>query len=599
MDVMKPIASTDIPTGDDWLYEVKYDGFRCVLDWGKNGDIHLTSKNKHDLTPNFPEIVAYCKEMEKVVVEMLPLKLDGELVILNNPYQANFSAIQKRGRLKNKESIEKSSSERAATFMVFDLLTVKGKTLQKLPFEERKQKLVELVEAGNFKDRIKLIEAFSDPKELWNIVFDSKGEGMIAKRKKGVYGPGKGHRDWYKIKNWRTFQAILTAYDSKNEYFSVEVFQNDELVEVGKCKHGLDSEAFQTVQKLFLTNGDKRGDTYRLPPAICASIHTLDIYRGELREPEFKSLLPNLSPEECTLSQFEIDMALLPTSVDISKTDKLYWPETNRTKGELLTYMREISPYMLPFLQNRALTIIRCPDGINEESFFQKHLPSYAPSYIKGVGKGDEKLIVCDSLDSLVWFANHGSIEFHVPFQYITSNKPLEIVFDLDPPDRSKFHWAIEASKIIRQLLDDLNLISFIKTSGNKGLQIHIPIPEGTMSYEETAVFTQAIAWTVENQKPDWFTTERMKNKRNGRLYIDYVQHGKDKTIIAPYSPRKTKEASIATPLFWEEVTEHLRPEQFTIKNGVERVQSQGCPFANFYKVGKHQDIDMIVALIK
>lgn len=596
---MKPIPSSEIPIGDEWLYEVKYDGFRCVLEWKEDGSVTLTSKNKKDLTPQFPEIVHYCKDKMDKVKTYLPLTFDGELVILNNGFQANFSWIQKRGRLKTKASIQDATSKRPATFLCFDLIQYQSATLEKQPFEKRKQKLVDLFQLVGFDERIRYIEPYEDAEQLWKIVFDYKGEGIIAKRKRSYYGPGKNHRAWFKIKNWRTFRGFLTAYDSNNGYFDVCVFHGNDMVEVGKCKHGLDAEAFATVKQLFVQNGEKQNDRYLLPPAICAAIHTLDIYRGELREPEFDSILPNVKATDCTIDQFTLDMAMLPTSFDVSNTEKAYWPDYNRTKGDLLVYIREIAPYMLPFLQERALTIIRCPDGVKAESFFQKHRPSYAPSFVKGVGSGDEQLIICDSLESLTWFANHGAIEYHVPFQRIGSSQPNEIVFDLDPPDRSKFEWAIRAARIIKQLLDDLELTSFVKTSGNKGLQVHIPIPEGSMTYENTAVFTQAIAWTVEKQKPEWFTTERMKNKRNGRMYIDYVQHGKDKTIIAPYSPRKTAEGTISMPLFWEEVNEELRPEQFTIKNGLERVQQLGCPFANYFEIGKDQNVERIMNLVK
>jgi len=181
----------------------------------------------------------------------------------------------------------------------------------------------------------------------------------------------------------------------------------------------------------------------------------------------------------------------------------------------------------------------------------------------------------------------------------IQSTSPVEIVFDLDPPGRERFDLAIQAALLIKQLLDDLELISFVKTSGNKGLQIHIPIAEGSMTYEETATFTQAIAFTLEQAYPDLFTTERFKNKRNSRLYIDYVQHGKDKTLIAPYSPRKTMDATVATPLFWEEVKEGLTPDQFTIENVVERVQTHGCPFADYFVAGGRQKLDKVLESLR
>ncbi|WP_047980930.1 DNA ligase D [Ornithinibacillus contaminans] len=602
MDVMKPIASKEIPAGNDWLYEVKYDGFRCVLQWKKAGDIKLISKNKQDLTNQFPEIVSFCMALESSIAPQLPLKLDGELVVLNNAYQANFSWIQKRGRLKNSESIQKAAAKRPATFLAFDIVQQAGMDLSKKPLEMRKKALASLFQHANIQQDVwqtlGFVRAFNNPDDLWNVIVNHKGEGLIAKRKKSTYGKGKSHQDWYKIKNWRTIYGFLSAFDSKNDYFTVQVYDGDERFVVGKCKHGLDKEDFQTLKKLFVSNGEKHGVNYVLPPAICAAIHTLDMYKNELREPEFHSLTPDIKPDECTIDRLQLELAMLPENIDFANTEKLYWPDANLTKGNLLAYIREISPYMLPFLKDRALTIIRCPDGVRAESFFQKHLPSYAPEFITGIGDGEERLIVCDSLAALMWFANHGALEYHVPFQNVTSTFPKEIVFDLDPPSREQFAWAIQASLLIKQLLDDLELISFVKTSGNKGLQVHIPIPEGSLSYDDTAIFTQAIAWTIENQHPELFTTERMKNKRNGRLYIDYVQHGKDKTLIAPYSTRKTNEGTVATPLFWEEVTEDLRPEMFTIENVVSRVQDLGCPFRTYVEVGEKQKLDRIRNLI-
>ncbi|GAB3048228.1 DNA ligase D [Virgibacillus ainsalahensis] len=594
MDIMKPIASSQTPLEDEWLYEVKFDGFRCVLDWGPE-HIRLISKNNKDLTGNFPEIVDTCRKHQMNVSDLLPLKLDGELVVLNNPYQANFSLIQKRGRLKNKDTIKKAAGARPAHFLAFDILRLQGNAYHKKSYFERKSIMEEVVQ----KTGLNYIGAYENLDELKKIIFKHKGEGLIAKRKKSTYQSGKNHHDWFKVKNWRTIHGFLTHYDTKNDYFTVCVYENESIKEIGKCKHGLDTEAFRTLKDLFSKNGERVEDGYVLPPAICASIHTLDLYKNELREPEFHSLLPDASPADCTMKRLQLDMAMLPDSVNLTNTDKVFWPADTLTKGDLLRYIREIGPYMLPFLKERALTVIRSPDGVRNEHFFQKHLPDYAPDFIDSVEPGDERLIICNELDALVWFANHGAIEYHVPFQRVDEKYPVEIVFDLDPPDGDHFHMAIQAALRIKPLLDELELVSFVKTSGNKGLQIHIPIPKGSMTYDETAIFTQAIAWTVENAYPDMLTTERMKNKRKGRLYIDYVQHGKDKTLIAPYSPRKTEAATIATPLFWEEVDDGLRPDSFTIENVVQRVQEIGCPFQDYFNAGEQQKLDKVLEMVK
>ena len=600
MDMMKPIASTEIPKGDNWLYEVKYDGFRCVLIWEVD-HIRLVSKNKKDLTANFPEIVDYCLAKQQQIKKKLPLKLDGELVILNTPFQANFSQIQQRGRLKDTMKINDAAKRRPASLIAFDLIMTQGISLLKESFKQRKKKLHDLFTSffNEENPRLQIAEAYSDANKLWGIIFESKAEGIIAKRKTSSYQPDKKHHDWWKIKNWRQIYGILTSYDMNNGYFTVNVFDKEDLLPIGKCKHGLDAEAFNTLKELFITKGKKQGNIYTLPPAIVAKIHTLDLYDQELREAKFADIAVNMPAEECTMEKLKRDLAMLPPQIDYSNVEKIYWPEKKITKGSFLTYMREIAPYMLPFMKQRKLTLIRCPDGVEGEKFFQKHLPDYAPEFIDYVLDDDgERLIVCNHLAALIWFANHGALEYHLPFQKVHEEMPIEIVFDLDPPSREFFHLAIEAALLIKEMLDELELISFIKTSGGKGLQIHIPIPEKSMTYDETALFTQAIAWTVERKSPEKFTTERFKNKRYGRLYIDYVQHGKDKTIIAPYSTRNRDDATVATPLFWEEVTNELRPEPFSLEHVLKRVQAVGCPFKDYFHVGKRQRMDKLMKLI-
>ncbi|MFC2948963.1 DNA ligase D [Virgibacillus sediminis] len=595
MDIMKPIPSTELPLGDEWIYEVKYDGFRCLVEWEKNGDIRLISRNHKDLTGSFPEVKERFLSAKGSVEDLLPLKLDGELVIHNTPFQTNFARLQQRGRLKNLPGIRAAAAERPATIRIFDILEMRGSNLQKTPLSERKQFLEEVLSRLG----IEGVEADRNPDRIWKKLAKHRGEGLVAKRLGSTYQDGKSHRDWYKIKNWRSIQGFLTSYQPENGYYTVGVFDQEDIHIIGKCKHGLDTDASQTLREIFTSRGEKQGGAFVLPPAICASIHTLDLYKGELREPEFAALMPNMPPKDCTIEQLQLDMAMLPETVEPTNTSKLFWPDKGYTKGDLLTYIREMAPYMLPFLDDRALTVIRCPDGVESEHFFQKHLPAYAPDFVTGIPAGDEQLMVCDSLDSLVWFANHGAVEYHIPFQLIQKDTPLEIVFDLDPPDRGKFHLAIKAALLIKPLLNDLGLASFVKTSGNKGLQIHIPIPEDTVTYQETAVFTQAIAWTVENAHPDLFTTERMKNKRNGRLYIDYIQHGRDKTLIAPYSPRMTKDGTVAAPLFWKEVKEGLDPGNFTLENTAKRVRELGCPFQDYRTAGETQKMDRMLELIK
>lgn len=599
MDYMKPLASAEAPTGGNWAYEVKYDGFRAQLHWHADS-IQLISRNGHDITALFPEVMGFCSEREHLIKTLLPVILDGELAVLNHQYQANFSLIQQRGRMKNLARVEKAAKMRPATFLAFDMLQQNAESLKNVSFLKRKQNLSEMFTNIGHRNEIDqrrpltYIPAHHDSAEIWKRVTENKGEGMIAKRTESTYLTGKNHQDWFKIKNWRHIEGILTFYNLDNGYFTVEIYDNNDLLSVGKCKHGLNTEEADTLKTLFTENGTKEQGGYTLPPALCARINTLDLFKNELREPNFAEILPHVKPEECTRMKMDVDMAMFPQAVDISNTDKLFWPEEGLTKGNLLIFIREVAPYMLPFLEGKTLTVIRAPDGVEAETFFQKRLPDYAPSYINSIENEGENLIVVDHLDALVWFANHGAIEYHTPFEKAGNSVPSEIVFDLDPPDVDRFPLAIQAALMLKQLLDDLGLVSFVKTSGNKGMQVHIPLPEASMSYDETAILTKAIAETMVNAHSELFTIERMKKDRDERLYIDYVQHAPEKTIIAPYSPRLTASGTVATPLYWHEVNEKLRPDQFTIQNVVNRVQTIGCPFTPFFEAGKNQQLHKI-----
>jgi bifunctional non-homologous end joining protein LigD len=235
---------------------------------------------------------------------------------------------------------------------------------------------------------------------------------------------------------------------------------------------------------------------------------------------------------------------------------------------------------MLPFLRERDLTVIRYPHGIEGEKFFQKNCPDYAPDFVRTHRSGDIDYIVCSDLATLIWLGNQLAFELHVPFQTIHSSGPSEIVFDLDPPSRDEFHLAVEAALIIKEILNRLNLTSFIKTSGNKGLQVYIPLPENAFNYDDTRKFTQFVADFLTEKEPTWFTTERLKKNRGRRLYVDYLQHAEGKTIVAPYSVRGNEEALVSTPLEWREVTRDLRPEQFPIDMITKRAVRTGATLA-------------------
>lgn len=281
--------------------------------------------------------------------------------------------------------------------------------------------------------------------------------------------------------------------------------------------------------------------------------------------------------------------------VEITSPDKLLWPKVGITKLAYLKYLVEVSPYLLPFLNYRLLTVIRYPHGFGGKSFYQKNCPDYAPDFIDRYNSDDINYIVCSKLPTLVWLGNQIAIDLHTPFNLVDSSMPSEIVLDLDPPSRNEFNLAIEASIILKEVLDNLKLASFIKTSGNKGLQIYIPLKANTFTYDETRYFTEFLANYLVKREPKLFTIERMKKNRGKKLYVDYLQHALGKTIITPYSLRGNEDALVATPLFWHEVTTSLSPTQFPIDAVIERLKTIGCPFKDFEKNKKSQNFELVL----
>lgn len=271
--------------------------------------------------------------------------------------------------------------------------------------------------------------------------------------------------------------------------------------------------------------------------------------------------------------------------VAVTHLDKILWPQKGIRKVDYLHYLQSISMYILPFLRDRALTTIRFPNGITNESFYQKNCPAYAPNFVETIKQDNIEYIMCQNLATLLWLGNQGSIEFHIPFTKKDESVPLEIVIDLDPPSQQEFSLALEAVFLLKDVCAKLQIISFVKTSGNKGMQLLIPLGAAKVNFQQCRLFSKFIADYLINKEPRWFTTERMKGKRENKLYIDYVQHWKYKTIIAPYSVRANEQALVSAPLYWDEVTANLHPTQFPLEVIPKRLADKGCPLATYSEV--------------
>jgi len=590
MKPMLPTLTFEIPKGDDWIYEPKYDGFRALLHIGENS-IQIISRNGHDLSKSFPEIIQFVIQNKQKFESFLPCIFDGELVHLVNKYQANFEIIQQRGRLKSPDKIELHSHQYPCQYVVFDIIKWKGKTLVHEPLQKRKHHLKTIFTKVSFPlhvypnqhDLIQFVEMSTSFDLLWSQITKSQGEGIVAKKLSSTWNTGKRTKEWLKYKNYKSGHFIILGYNTTNGYFHVGVHQHKKIIPMGSFSHGLDDEKRNILIEIIRQNGRKHGNFIEIDPAICVKLNYLSITFGQLREVFFDSFLLDYSWEDCTLFHLKWNDQNIHHEVHITHPDKILFPKVNVYKQDYLSYLLEIFNFMLPFLKDRALTVVRYPHGMLGEAFYQKNCPEYAPTFIQTKNIDHIDYILCQDLSTFMWLGNQLAIEFHIPYNTVNENNPVEIVFDLDPPSKDLFSLAIKAAIELKHYFDTFSIQCFPKLSGNKGIQIHIPITGKTLTYEDTRTFTSFFANYLCEKFPDLFTTERMKKNRGNRLYVDYIQHAEGKTIICPYSVRGNENGSVAAPLYWEELNENLKSESFTIDFVVERLKNQGCPMTHYF----------------
>ncbi|MBL3728103.1 DNA ligase D [Lysinibacillus sp. HST-98] len=604
---MKPMLlseTNDVPSGDEWLFETKYDGFRCLLVWDE--EPKLISRNGRLLNHLFPEILAFCQQIYTSIQTFLPLTLDGELVYLRNHYKSDFAVVQKRGRMQNQDVIQEHAHSCPFHYLAFDVLTLKGESLQNHYLKTRKEQLGKL--ATKFKwpsvnyenpTPIQVIHGSEEHESLWQSIKLYNGEGIVAKKKTSKWLENIRSNHWLKIKNWRYVTVIVTQYDHSNSYFHGAVFEDNQLREVVTFKHGMTEEEHRILVKFFQTNGLRKKELWALEPSICVDIACIDFDGSKLREPRFHAFRLEISPEDCRWLHMQRQLYPIPDSVAITHPDKPVWPNTGITKDQYLFYLQNISPYLMPFLKDRPLTLIRYPHGVPDEGFYQKSKPEKMPNFVATALMDDIDYIVCNNLETLLWLGNQLALEFHIPFQTHHSPYPTEIVFDLDPPSVQDFSLAVSGALDLKNIIDYFQLQSFVKTSGGKGLQLYIPLPANTFTYEEVRIFTEFVCRFLCEQKPNLYTIERLKKNRHEKLYLDYVQHAEGKTIIAPYSTRGNEMGLVATPLLWEEVNENLTPTLFTIPFVMERMKKMSNPFQLFREVGEQQNFQAVLDQLK
>lgn len=270
--------------------------------------------------------------------------------------------------------------------------------------------------------------------------------------------------------------------------------------------------------------------------------------------------------------------------VKLSHLDKVFFPDDGYTKGDLIDYYAAVSKFILPYLKDRPESLNRYPNGIYGESFYQKNMPDLHPKWVKtkliysDSHKKEIHYFVCNDKASLLYMINLGCIEINPWFSRINNlGFPDYSVIDLDPEDVS-FDKVIETAQVVKEVLDEVGAKGFCKTSGATGMHVYIPL-NARYNYDISEKFALLIAKIVHKKIPNFTSLERSPGKRKGKVYLDYLQNRAGQTLVAPYSVRPRPKATVSTPLAWEELKKGLRPQQFTIKNLIERLKKKGDIF--------------------
>jgi DNA ligase D len=304
---MLPTLADTVPAGEEWVYEIKYDGFRCILYWNPP-DLIMTSRNGCQLQNLFPEIPAFLQTVEKKIETCFPVLLDGELCILEAPSKANFEQIQKRGRLERMDKIKKAAIDHPSSFCAFDLLAIKGDYINNLPFSKRKEMLSELFETMNLNTkepdrngRLNFIPYSKDLQSINKKVVEMNGEGIVAKRLNSRWQKGLRTKQWIKMKNLKKGCFFLTGYDTENDFFHAGVLREGSIYSIGLFTHGFSPQEKEALVQIAKANhSGKKGSLIVLEPSLCVELSFLELYKEQLRQPRFIRFRLDVEWEACT-----------------------------------------------------------------------------------------------------------------------------------------------------------------------------------------------------------------------------------------------------------------------------------------------------------
>jgi bifunctional non-homologous end joining protein LigD len=583
----------------NWLFELKYDGVRALAE--KRGErVRIFARSGAERTAQYAEVANALRH--------LPLEdaiLDGEIVAIDALGRSSFERIQRRFTPSDPETVARARREVPVVFYAFDLLAVAGHDLRELPLSARKDLLARLAPRTGFIRFADHVE--EDGVGLFAAAQQRGLEGIVAKRADSKYEAGRRTRSWLKLKVPHTRALVIAgALPGKGSRGAIGSLllagrRGGEWVYLGNVGSGLRAEqlaaldaalAARRVERPPFAGGPSpwpRGVRFARPELVCEVRFSEVTSSGLLRHPVFLALRDDLDPLRCEApsagpSSGGEEPAAAPEPAPagegeprLTRLDKVFWPIEGYTKGDLLAYYERVWPWLAPYLHDRPLVLTRYPDGIEGKSFYQKNAPEFTPDWVQREAIDGTDYFVCNELRTLLHVVNSGAIPLHVwSARLATLERPDWLILDLDPK-QAPFSAVVRIARHLHALFDALDVRHFVKTSGQSG--IHVLLPLGaSYTHDESRALAEAIARTVCAELPELATVTRPVAGRGDKVYADFLQNGRGKLIAAPFCVRPKPGAPVSMPLGWREVTPRLAPGRFTIRTAVARLERRGDP---------------------
>ena len=615
------------PSGDEWFHEIKYDGYRIGARVRK-GHVSLYTRNGNDWTASFPQVADAVRRLD-----LDDALIDGEAAVVLPDGRTSFQAMQNAGDVANRGTV---------VYFVFDLLRLNGATLEALPLEERKARLRKLV-GGRKTGRIRFSEHIEGSGQAFFDHACRAGlEGIVSKRRDQPHRAGR-HGGWLKTKCSKRQEFVIGGFTDPEGMRAglgallIGYYDRDRLVFCGKVGTGF-TQKLALELRATLDRLEQKTSPFTPPPEgrlgrnahwvkpdlVCEVVFTEWTTDGKIRHPSFQGLRADKKPKQVTREKPAVRQpAAMPAfkprprtrgtaasrsdertvaGVAISHADRVVYPDPRLTKLDVARYYESIAAWIVPHVAGRPLTLVRCPEGISGDCFFMKHSKLWAPPALRRVRiKEKTKLgeyLIADDIAGVVSLAQMGVLEIHTwnsVFEEV--ERPNRIVFDLDPGEQIEWPDVVRSARMVRDALAALQLESYVKTTGGRGLHVVVPLAPHA-DWAQCLEFSRALSERFEAAQPDLYTTAFAKAGRARKILIDYLRNNRTNTSIAAYSTRARAGAPVSVPLTWDELRTSVRPESFTVLTVPKRLEKlKGDPWNTYSKSRQKLTAQLIRAM--